>query len=66
MLYGALLSVDHGSWFPVHGPREDGSGTLGQVLCSGMGGWFVIRRGYKVALPASSKFALAAPITVPI
>ena len=26
-----------GSWFPVHGPRQDGAETPGQVSCSGMG-----------------------------
>ena len=26
------------SWLPVHGPRQDGPGTPGQALCSGMGG----------------------------
>jgi hypothetical protein len=30
--------VDHGSWFSVHGPGQDGSGTSGQVLSSEMGG----------------------------
>ena len=32
----ALLSVAHRSWFPVHGPRRDCPGTLGQVSCSEM------------------------------
>ena len=27
-----------GSWFPVHGPKQDGSGTAGQVSCSEMQG----------------------------
>ena len=53
--------VDHGSWFPVHGPRQDGAGTTGQVLCSEMERCFVIRHGYKLALPASSKFNLTVP-----
>jgi len=30
----ALLSTVHGSWFPAHGLRQDGSGTPDQVLNS--------------------------------
>ena len=34
----ALLSDGaFGSWFPVHGPGQDGPGTPGQVLRRGMG-----------------------------
>jgi hypothetical protein len=32
-----LWSDSPGSWFPAHGPRQDGSGTPGQVSCSEMG-----------------------------
>jgi hypothetical protein len=28
----ALMSGAHGSWFPVHGPRQDGGVTPGLVL----------------------------------
>ena len=34
----ALLPWARGSWFPVHGLRQDGSVTPGQVSCSEMGG----------------------------
>ena len=29
---------DLGAWFPVHGPRQNGAVTPGQVSCSEMGG----------------------------
>ena len=51
----ALWSVARGSWFPVHGPRQDGPGTPGQVLCSRMGGG-VIKQRYRVTLPVTSRF----------
>ena len=47
MLYDPIVD-----WIFVPGPMQDGSGTPGQVSCSGNGECFVIRRGYKVALPA--------------
>jgi len=46
------------SWFPVHGSRQDGVGTPGQVLCSEMGSVL----SSKDALPASSKFNLTEPL----
>lgn len=36
-LVRALWSASPGSWFPVHGPRQDGSISPRQVLCSKMG-----------------------------
>ena len=45
-----------GSWFPVLGPRHDGLGTPGQVLCSGMGSILPLRRRYKVTRTISSSF----------
>ena len=54
-------NVGRGSWFPVHGPRQDGLGTPGQVSCSENAECFVIRHGCKVALPVSSKFTLTRP-----
>ena len=56
MTVRTLLSDRPGSWFPVHGPRQDGPGTPGQVSCSGMEECFVIRRRYKLARPISSSF----------
>ena len=32
----AIWTVDRGSWSPVHWPRQDGSISPGQVLCSEM------------------------------
>ena len=28
-----LCPIGPGSWLPVHGPRQDGAGTPGQVSC---------------------------------
>ena len=50
-------------WFPVHGPKQDGSGTPGQVSCSEIGEFFVLRRSYEPALTTSTKFNLAVPAT---
>jgi len=33
----AIWTVDRGSWSPVHWPRQDGSISPRQVLCSKMG-----------------------------
>ena len=63
MLYGPIVPrlLALGSWFPVLGPGQDGSISPGQVLCSEMGGAFVIRRGYKTARPVTSSFCLTVP-----
>ena len=42
-----------GSWFPVHGPRQDGPGTPGWVLCSKMGS--VLSYGEDIKPPSPSR-----------
>ena len=45
-----------GSWLQVHGPRRDGAGTPGQVLCSGMGGILSFDKATKPPCTAQARF----------
>ena len=46
-----------GSWFPVHGLRQDGAETPGQVSCSGMGSGLSL--GEVANLPCPSQVVLS-------
>ena len=53
----ALLSDGaFGSRFPVHGPRQDGSGTTGQVSCSEMGSVLSYGEATKQPDPSQARF----------
>ena len=51
-----VWTVGPGSWFPVPGLRQDGSGTPGQVLCSGMGGILSFDKATKQPCMAQTRF----------
>ena len=51
-----------GSWFPVHGPRQDGAETPGQVSCSGMGSVLSYGEATKPHCKAQARFDRQWPI----
>ena len=65
LLYPILRWLWLGMRDLVHGPRQDGSGTPGQVSFSKMGSILSLGEVCKVALPATSKFNLTVPVLPP-
>ena len=58
MLYGPIVPrlLALGSWFPVLGPRQDGSGATGQVSCSKMGNFSSYGEATKPPAPSQASF----------